>query len=140
MKIKFLYFILFFFCSCSMITKISNEKMLIGRVLMQETKYPLSVDVEIYHNKKKITSTQSDNLGFFQFSCKNKYRKGLTFIIPNKELPDTIHNVNGYEYILYKCFSPDTFNLMNVNINDSIILSVKKCKLIIIPDKPYREH
>jgi|GEM_PF-4621099 len=114
--------------------------MLIGRVLMHRTKYPLAVNVDIYKNEKKIISTKSDDEGYFHFPYNSKYRNGLTFIIPNKELPDTIHNVNGYEYILYKCFSSDTFNLMNVNINDTIILSAKKCKLMIIPDKPFREH
>jgi len=140
MKIKFLYFILFFFCSCSVITKISNKKVLIGRVLMHGTKYPIAVNVDIYKNEKRIISTKSDDEGYFHFPYNSQYRNELTIIIPNKELPDTIHNVNGYEYILYKCFSSDTFNLKNVNINDTIILSAKKCKLMIIPDKPYREH
>jgi len=142
MKIKFIFIfiILLAICSCSVLIEIKTKKQKIARVLMNETQYPLSVDVEIYHNNKKITSTKSDNLGFFQFPYKNEYRNGLTFIIPNKELPDTIHNVNGYEYILYRCFSSDTFNLMNININDTIILSAKNCKLMIIRDKPFREH
>lgn len=140
MKIKLIFkcFVLLFLCSCSIITKTS--KLQTGRVLMSGTQYPLGVHVDIYQDGRKTISTQSDNLGYFQFPY-NKKSHELTFVIPNNEIPDTIYNVNGYKYLLFKCNTSDTISVIKKNFNDTIILTSLKCKLLpIVDEKPHIEH
>lgn len=99
---------------------------------MYGTQYPLSVNIDIYQGTEKISSTQSDVEGFFQFSIPTKNRKEITFIISKSALPDTIYNVNGYKKLLFKCNSNETINISDTSLNDTITLISKKCNLLII--------
>lgn len=130
MKIKFLYFILFFFCSCSVIIKTASEKTLTGRVLMYGTQYPLSVHVDIYHDTEKIISTKSDNSGYFQFPFYNKYRKGLSLIIYKNRNDDT-SKLTKYGKTLTIC-EKDTFRIDRLSLKDTIILNATKCSWLTI--------
>ncbi len=134
MKIKLVYLVLFTFCSssCSTLLNTSSKKQQTGRVLMYGTQYPLSVNIDIYQGTEKISSTQSDVEGFFQFSIPTKNRKEITFIISKSALPDTIYNVNGYKKLLFKCNSNETINISDTSLNDTITLISKKCNLLII--------
>ncbi|MBW7869376.1 MAG: hypothetical protein H3C31_13760 [Brumimicrobium sp.] len=150
MKIKscsfyiFILSIIFLSCiflSCSFQKKINHKNQQIGKVLMHGTNYPLSVDIDIYYNKERINSIKSDNNGLFKFSTKKKYRKKLTFIIPSNNDYDTIYNINGHSEIVFRCYEDDTVYITNTPLNDTIILTPTKCKLLIIPDSiPFREH
>lgn len=128
MKIKFPYFILFFCCSCSVITKTS--KLQTGRVLMYGTQYPLAVNVDIYQKEKTIISAKSNNEGYFQFPYNNKYRNGLTFVVYKSRSDDT-SKLTIYGKILTICKN-DTINVEIINLKDTIILEPTKCSWLTV--------
>jgi hypothetical protein len=138
-KIGLKCFILMLLCSCSVLTK--TKKLQTGRVLMYGTQYPLAVQIDIYQKRKKISSTKSDSLGYFKFPKFKRHVDELTLVIPKNEMPDTIWNVNGHNYLLFKCKSSDTINTIIKNNIDTIFITSNCCELLIIEaPKPHREH
>lgn len=145
MKIRpypiYIFILSIIFLSCSFQKKINHENQQTGKILMYNTNYPLTVNIDIYYNQEKINSIKSDNNGLFKFSTKKKHREKLTFIIPSNDNYDTIYNINGHSEIAFRCYEDDTIYVNNIPFNDTIILTSTKCKLLIIPDSiPFREH
>jgi hypothetical protein len=127
--------------SCAVTSVKKQNRKINGKVMLENSLFPVRTNISIYQKNKKIIETQSTKEGFFQFSTKNiKLNREVTFVVEHKAYSDTIFNVNGHEYLLYKCTGNDTIVKKLEKFENDINLLIKKCTGLVSDKERVIEH